>query len=496
MNEAKDKRERLSQKVVRCGVWVFGFRIVDRFFNLARTIILARLLLPSDFGLLGIVLLTTSALGTFSQTGFDAALIQKKENINEYLNTAWVVSAFRGMILFVIIFFAAPWVAVFFKTPNALPILRIMGISMLLAGFVNIGVIYFPKELDFRKQFIYVLSGTIVDTGIAIPLAFILRNVWALVYPALAGVIVRLFVSYWIHPYRPRFRFDLAKARGLFGFGKWIFGSSILLFLITQGDDIFLGRLLGVAALGFYQMAYRISNMPATEITHVISRVTFPAYSKLQDNLPKLREVYLKVLQLVALLSFPIAGFILVLAPDFTKIFLGEKWLPMVPAMQILVFAGLFRSILSVSGYVFLGIGMPKVETILEIIRLIVLAALIYPLTIRWGISGTSAVVLLSTLVASIGFIVMTMKLIKCRVKDFARTMAPPLISTIVVVLSIFALTNNKEMTGIPAFVLFLCSGILAYIFLVHFFYKHFGYKMDWILKEALQVFRGSAYRS
>ncbi len=111
--------------------------------------------------------------------------------------------------------------------------------------------------------------------------------------------------------------------------------------MITQGDDILVGKLLGVSALGFYQLAYKLSNIPAIEIAHATSRVTFPAYSKLQDNLPRLREAYLRVLQLTAFLSFAIAGVILVLASDFTRIALGEKWMPMVPTVQALCIFGM-----------------------------------------------------------------------------------------------------------------------------------------------------------
>ncbi|GAI54637.1 unnamed protein product, partial [marine sediment metagenome] len=196
-------------------------------------------------------------------------------------------------------------------------------------GFVNIGVLYFQKELEFNKQFIYRASGTLADFVVAVAAVLILKSVWALVFGLLAGNFVRLIVSYLVHPYRPHFKLDLAKTKELFGFGKWILGSSILVFLITQGDDIFVGKLLGITFLGFYQMAYRISNAPATEITHVISQVTFPAYSKLQDNLPGLREGYLKTLQLTAFISIPLAGGIFILAPEFTTIFLGDKWMPM-----------------------------------------------------------------------------------------------------------------------------------------------------------------------
>jgi len=289
----------------------------------------------------------------------------------------------RGFILFIILYFIAPYAAIFFNSPEAKTIIQVIGFAILLRAFTNIGVIYFQKELEFSKQFIYQFSGTLADFIVAIFAVLILRNVWALVFGLLAGNIVRCVMSYFIHPYRPHLSKDLGRAKELIGFGKWIMGSSILVFLITQGDDIFVGKILGTTALGFYQLAYRISNMPAIEITHVISQVTFPAYSKLQDNIPKLREAYLKVLQITAFLSFPIAGLIFVLAPDFTKIFLGEEWMLIVPAMQVLVFAGLVRSIAATTDSIFHAVGKPKIETRWQMIRLLAIATLIYPCIIK-----------------------------------------------------------------------------------------------------------------
>jgi len=267
--------ETLLQRVVRGGGWVFALRITDQLFGLARLIILARLLAPADFGLFGIALLAMSALETFSQTGFSAALIQKNEDIKPYLDTAWTVQLIRGTILALILFAVAPHIAAFFDAPAAKSILQVIGLSVLFQGFTSVGVIYFQKELEFHKQFAYMFSGALVNAGVAILAAFLLRSVWALVFGLLAGNLMRMVVSYFIHPYRPHIHFSRKQFKELFGFGKWIFGSSMLVFLITQGDDIFVGRLLGIAALGFYQLAYRISNMPTTEITHVISQVTF-----------------------------------------------------------------------------------------------------------------------------------------------------------------------------------------------------------------------------
>jgi len=475
----------LREKTVKGGIWVFSLRIINRLFQLVRTIVLARLLSPNDFGLFGIALLALSALETFSQTGFRQALIQKKEEIKPYLNTAWTVGIIRGLLIAVILFFVAPLVAIFFETPTAIPILRVIGIAIILQSLINIAVIYFEKELKFHKYFVYQFLGTITDVTVAISAAFLLRSVWALVFGLLAGNLVRCIVSYIIDSYRPRFQFNKSQVKELFGFGKWILGSSMLVFLVTQGDDIFVGKLLGVTMLGFYQMAYRISNLPATEITHVISQVTFPAYSKLQDNIPKLREAYLKVLQVTAFLSFPIAGLIFVLAPDFTKIFLGVKWMPMVPAMQVLVFAGLIRSIGATTGPIFQAVGKPKIITKWQMIRLFVLAIFIYPLTVQWGILGVLVAVFLSTLVSTIGFNYMAIKIMECRIKSFGKVIVLPLINGIIMVFVIFVLKDTIPI-GIMEF--FLLIGIATFVFfaLTYLFDKFMNYGMYSLIREAL----------
>ena len=484
--------ETLSQQVVRGGGWVFALRITEQLFGLARLIILARLLAPADFGLFGIALLAMSALETFSQTGFSAALIQKNEDINPYLDTAWTVQLIRGTILALILFAVAPYIADFFDAPAAKSILQVIGLSVLFQGFTSVGVIYFQKELEFHKQFAYMFSGTLVNVGVAILAAFLLRSVWALVFGLLAGNIMRMVVSFLIHPYRPHLHFSYKQFKELFGFGKWIFGSSMLVFLITQGDDIFVGKFLGVAALGFYQLAYKISNMPTTEIAHVISQVTFPVYSMLQDNINKLSNAYLKVLQLTTFISMPLAGLIFILAPEFTILFLGEKWMPMVPAMQVLVLAGLVRSIAATTGPIFYAVGKPKVETRWQVVRLTVMAALIYPFTIKWGILGASIVVFLSISISSVGFSYMCIKIIKCGFKNFSKMVALPLINGIVMVSSIFALKIYTNTTGILTLFLLVGAGIFIYLGIAYLFDKHLNYRMQLLIKESLCSFRRS----
>lgn len=385
----------LGVRVRRGGIWLFSGRLVHRALTLLRTIILARLLSPDDFGLFGIALLTLSVLDTFSWPGFTQALIQKKGDTEPYLDTAWTIGVIRGAIIAAILFCAAPLVASFFSAPAADPIVKVIGLAILAQSLSNIAVIYFEKELEFHKYIAYWLSGTIVDLIVSVSAAFIFRSVWALVLGCLAGNVVRCASSYVIDPYRPRFRLDPGKAKELFGFGKWVMGSSVVIFLLVQGDDIIVGKLLGVAALGLYQIAYRISNLPATEITHAISQVTFPAYSKLQDNIRALREAYFKVLQLTVFLSFPIGVLIFIMAPDFTRIFLGTQWMPMVPAMQVLCIFGVTRSITATMGPILYSVGKPRLQAKVSTLQLIAMLILIYPLSVRWGILGTSIAVVI-----------------------------------------------------------------------------------------------------
>ena len=478
----------LSQRTARGGFWVFSLRIVQQIFGLARLVILARILAPHDFGLMGIALLTMSTLETFSQTGFQAALIQKKENIESYLDAAWTVLILRGFILFAILYLIAPYVAVFFDAPEAKPIIQIIGFSVLFQALTNIGVIYFQKELAFNKEFIYQFAGTFTDFIVAISAVLIFKNVWALVFGLLAGNAVRCLVSYLIHPYRPRLSGDLAKAKELFGFGKWVFGSSILIFLLTQGDDIFLGKLLGVTMLGFYQMAYRISNLPATEITHVISRVTFPAYSKLQNDIQKLRETYLKVLQVTAFLSFPVAGMIFVLAPDFTMIFLGEKWMPMVPAMQVLCMFGVTRALNGTMGSIFQGIGLPKIITFGSGFQLLILIAIIYPMTSKWGITGTSLAVIIPNILV---LIYLTQKLISYmdyRLGHFINLLFPPLVGSIIACIAM-AFLKNWSNGRLISFLLSILLGFGLYLIVVFQMDKAFKYGLK---HNLMKLFKGA----
>lgn len=486
-NSPPGDHEPLSKKVARGGIWVFSLRGINRGFSLVRTIILARLLPPEDFGLLGIALLAVSSLETFSQTGFQAALIQRKENVEDYLDTAWTVSVIRGGVLFLILFLFAPLIAGFFSAPSAVWVIRAIAISFLLSGFQNIGILFFQKELEFNKQFVYELSGTAADLAVAVSFAIILRNVWALVWGMLAAGFCRLIVSYFVHGYRPGFKFNKGQFKELFNFGQWILGSSILTFLVTQGDDVFIGKFIGVTALGLYQLAYLVSNLPATEISHVVSRLTFPAFSKIQDQSKRIGEAFLQVFKITVCIAAPITGGIFVLAADFTNLFLGEKWLPIIPLVKLLVVAGFIRSLAAIAVPVFHGIGKPKIDMAGQVIRLVLLAALIYPFAVRWNLAGVSFAVLGSTLAVSLFFMCQIARITGHKLLPYAKTFIFPTVNSAIMVLFILLIKRHIGFVNVLNFFVLAGFGFGLYLLLTFLTDKVVGYHFFTSFKELIR---------
>lgn len=384
----------LTNRIVKSAVWVLGQNAVGRAVQLLMLLVLARLIGPGEIGLMGIALLSLSALKKFTSVGLNSALIQnEQDDVDDYLNTTWLLETGRGVLIFAVLFAASPLIADFFDAPRAEQLLRVIAVSPILVGLRNPGIVYFQKKLNFHKQFVYRVSGDFLMFAVAVGFALVEPTAWAYVTGFLAADAFRMVVSYAIHGYRPWPSFDRGAAKELLNYGKWITGSSILYFLYSEGDDVFVGWFLAPATLGLYQYAYRFSNAPATELTQVIVSVMFPAYSQVQDDPEALRSSFLKTLRFISLVAFPMAFGIAAVAGTFVRAFLGSEWTGMILAMQILTVYGLLRAIGKTFGAVWKAIDRPDIVTKLSALRVVLVAALIYPATAAWGITGTALTV-------------------------------------------------------------------------------------------------------
>lgn len=464
-------KQNLIGNIIRGSFWIFIARVCGRGISLISTLILARLLSPKDFGILGIAMLAIYFLETFSTTGFDLALIQKNEDIQGYLDAAWFVSFVRGLIIGVFIYLLSPFVAKFFDSPNAANVLKILALSPMLRGLNNIGIVYLSKDMQFNKVFILQFAEMISRATTSIILAFILKNVYALVYGLLLSRVVYLVMSYFLHPYRPRLKFDFKKAKELFNFGKWLLGSSILKYTINQGDKAVVGKLIDSTSLGFYTLAYRISMLPVQQITNVVSQVMFPAFSWIQDDSFQLKQRFLETLQILSFFSIPMAGMIFVFSHDFVSIFLGAKWLPAVPIIHIFAFLGLITSISSSTGSFFQAIGKPKIVTNILTARFGIISIIIFPLTLKYGVTGAALTILISAILLDPLAIYLACKISKNSFSTVCKSIFIPLLNTAIIVVSVIIL---KHIMFLPMttlyFILLAISSIALYVILAILF--------------------------
>ena len=485
--------ENIASRTVTGGLWVGLTNGGDRLLYLGMLVVLARLLSPADFGLFGIVLLALSALKRFSQLGISDALIQLPEDdVDDYLDTAFTLRLLRGVAIAAIAYVLAPFVAIAFSEPRATTLLRVVAAASVFQMLYNPGTIYFRKDLQFHKQFVYVLSGTLVRVLTSIGYAlFVEATVWALIVGLVAGTFTQMFVSYAIHDYRPWFRFDVPKAREMVGYGKWILGSGIVSFLFSEGDDALVGVVLGSSALGLYQLSYRLSNAPATEITQTVSRVVMPAYSKIQDDIVAVRDGFYRALRLSTLVAFPVGVGIIVVAPPFVATFLGSQWLEMIVPMQVLTGFGLLRAARSPTSPLFKALGRPDYMTKILLIRLGVLAVLIYPLTTTYGLEGTAAAVLATGLVSMPLGAILAVRLLDDDLTSYATILSYPAVGSVVMGVAAWAVRRSVAATGLGSLVTFVATvltGVLVYSLVMIALERQFQIGLSELLAQVKQA--------
>ncbi|MYL66713.1 lipopolysaccharide biosynthesis protein [Halorubrum distributum] len=450
-------------QAVQSGVWVTSINVGDRLLQLLKVIILARLLSPEAFGLLGIALLTIAALQQFSNLGFDEALIQHEdENVDAYLNTAWIIKIIRGVVIAIIAFLAAPSLAAFFSEPQAKPIIQLLGFTPLILGVQNPAVMYFRKHLNFHREFMYQVGGRLIDLLVAVAIALVFQNAWALPAGIVAMNLAKAAISYEIHEYRPRVEFVLELGQEMFGFGKWMLASSILVFIAGQGDDAFVGWYFTATTLGFYQIAYRISNAPATEVTQVISEVAFPAFSKVQDDTERLREGYLRTLQLGTVISFPMAAGIAAVAPHFVQVAFGNEWGPMVPLIQLLAIWGGIRAFGASVGPIYKSIGRPDIEVKLQAVKVVIGAIGVFPAAKYFGVTGViSLIICISLLILPIHKYMISM-ILSADLRDLVKPAAYPLLGSVLMYIAVTQLSGSIPMNALGLISL-ITIGVIIY---------------------------------
>jgi len=377
--------------------WLGSLRILSRFLTLLKTAILARLLVPAQFGVFGIVTLAIALFEILTETGINTVLIQEDEDIKPFIDTAWVISILRGILISLLVCLAAFPLAKFFSSPQAAKFLLFASLIPLTRGFINPSIIKFQKNLEFRKEFNLRFGILLVESLVAVVGALWTRSVASLIFALLVGTGLEVILSFVFCQPRPQFSWNKKRAEKIISRGKWITLTGVFSYLVDQGDDAVVGKLLGMGSLGLYQMAYKISNLPFTEVTDVVSRVTFPVYSKISQDKARVKRAFKKTFLGTLFFVVPGAALIFFFPEMIIKIVLGERWLGATQALRILALFGLTKAIGGSVRPILFAFKRQDIAAKISLAKLILLALFIFPLTLKFGIAGAAMAVLTSS---------------------------------------------------------------------------------------------------
>jgi O-antigen/teichoic acid export membrane protein len=479
----------LYRRSIKGGYWLFGLQVTTQFFDVIKSIIVFNFLFSENLELILVANLLMAILTASTESGFHAALVQKKENIEDYLDTAWVIGILRGGLLYLAIYFAAPLFASFRVEPEdvtlAISVIRAMGLCFLIRAFQNIGVVYFQKELQFDKSFWLTMAGTIADIVFSICFLLIYRSVWAVVAARLLSAVINLIMGYVLCSYRPKVHFVPQKARELWKFGKWLFVGNIIRYLLCEGDDWFVWFYLGPQPFTLYRYAYRFTNIPSSHISSTISRISFPAYSKIQHDIPRLREAFLKVFQITAVTAIPVAFLIFMLGSDFVRLFLVKESHAMIPLIKILAVAGLMASLEAAMNPLFRALGKPHKLAFFHSLRLVTLAIIIYPFGKLYSVQGVAFSTVLARIVILPYIVLCFSRLLRSfRWEMFKPLLFPTLSSCLMGATLFFSKRDGILDEGKISFFVAVLLGIVVYMSTLLIFDLFFKCGMLQILRE------------
>ncbi|MCL4354085.1 oligosaccharide flippase family protein [Patescibacteria group bacterium] len=389
-----------KEKVYKSIGWVGMFRFSTRIISILRTSFLARILTPTQFGIVGIAMLALSFVEILTETGINVFLVQKKEKINEYVDTAWIVSILRGFLVALIILVSALPVSVFFNSKSAYGILLFISLVPVIRGFVNPSVVLFQKDLRFDREFYFRSFLFIVDSVVAVSLAFIYHSVESIIFGLLASAILEVILSFALIKPIPRFNFKKIHVRQILNSGKYVTAAGIFNYLFQNLDNAAIGRMMGTTSLGFYSVAYKISIIPITEIADSIAKVTFPVYAKISGDLVRLRKAFINITLVISITCILFGLMLLFFTKELILIILGPQWIEVVPVIRALTIFGVIRAISGSSSALFLAIEKQKYVMYVTLVSVIGLGITIIPLVKMYGLVGAAIAATIGSVLA------------------------------------------------------------------------------------------------
>lgn len=419
----------LTKKVTGGVLWLATAQIARRASGIVIMAVLAHLLKPVDFGLIALTSVTTGFIAIFADMGVTSALVQRTEVGEEHLATGfWLSLSLSSFLALIGIILAYP-IAILYKEPRLVSLLRVMMLTLPISSLGQVSDVLLQRRLAFKQIAAIDWVSSLTAGLIGVGLASAGVGVWALVAQSIALPLIatcgRLVAAKWI----PQIIFNHNCVRDLLAFGLAVLGCAVVNYGVTNVDNALIGGVLGAKALGYYMMAYTLAMMPSSSAGSLVSRVMFPALSSIQTDLPRFRNAYMRMLRVVAAVTFPCSIGLGATAPFFVRAVYGEQWAPVIPLLQVLIIWSTFQAI-NLSGNVFYALGKPNI-ILYYATGSLALMTLTFAVSVRWGLMGVTWATALVSLPVCLGPHVLANRLISLSGRMFCKSIAPPLFAAL-----------------------------------------------------------------
>ena len=462
----------LKQKTYNGFLWSFTERFLIQFIQIVLQIVLARILFPSDFGLIGMITIFIVVSKLFADSGLTSALVQKKNRTEEDYSTVFYFNFIVCLVSYLLIFIGAPYISAFYHTPELTLIIRVFFVSVIIDSFTSIQITKLRIALDFKKKAITNLFAVVISGGIGVWMAYSGYGVWSLVLQTIINSLVTLILLTALVRWKPLLIFSKSSFNQMFGFGSKMLGAMLLDAITDNLYTFMLGRFFSTAKVGFYTKGLQMPSVIAVALSSILDNVTYPVMASIQDNKGFLIGVYRRLVRMVSFLIIPAMFGLAFISEPFVRKFFTEKWMPAVVLMQWVCFSRIFTLVSLLNMSLLNATGRSDLFLKINLIR--------FPLTIGILIitipQGLEAVVIGQFIMSIVSFLIssyMPGKLfgygIITQVKDLLPAIITSTIMLIVIAISTFSI--NSDLTKI---IVSIAVGSASYL-LVNIMFKTEG---------------------
>ena len=386
----------LRGRVLRGLLWVGASQAGGQLTRAVVAVFVARMLTPAEYGLAALALVFASLVMIFSDLALGAALIQRKSLSAVDRDTAFWATLTAGVLFTALGAGLSGPIAALYGEPDAQPLLVVLSLSFLVSALGATQQNLMLREMDFKRYESIALAGGLAGAVAAVVVAATGGGAWAIIAQQIAGVLLATGLLWRVSTWRPRWAFSWASLRDLGGFSLYLLGQRMLYYLQVNGDRFLIGRFLGTAALGIYAVAYNTMLVPASKLGAPLQRVFSPAFSRIQDETERIAAMWARVVRLLAAVSVPALAGLIVVAPDFVPLVLGDQWKEAVPVIQVLAWVGIVQAVQAINMDILLARGRSRTMFHFAIV-VTVSHLLAFGVGLQWGVVGVAVAYSVST---------------------------------------------------------------------------------------------------